>query len=126
MIVYNNRTNVGSYAQLDTKSFSCFVSTARGIFRGSTIVLMRTPDGTAKLPPVAKAYLKPLMTKDGRDRVHDYVLTILNEVGERPHEALTTYASGERQRLIYSVEGTFELAKARRYITSFILDKRKK
>lgn len=130
MIVYNNRTRIGSYASIETNSFNCFVSTARGIFRGTTIVMMRNPDGTAKYPPIAKAYLRPLMTKEGRDRVHDYIVFMLNEGGDRPHESTSTLASmvapvsDERVRLVYTIEGTFEVAKARRFITSYIIDKR--
>jgi hypothetical protein len=129
VIVYNNRTHIGSYAHLDTKSFNCFVSTARGIFRGTTIVMTRKPDGTAKLPPIAKAYLKPLMTRSGRDRVHDYILSVLDYVGDHPHDNASTLfepVTDQRQLLIYATESTFDGAKARRFITSYIIDKRKK
>jgi hypothetical protein len=127
MIVYNDRTTSGSYASIETKSFNCFVSTARGIFRGTTIVMTLSPDGTAKLPPIAKAYLRPLMTKEGRDGVHDYVVFILDQIGDNPDDAVSSYTPiTDERRLTYSIEGAFEAAKARRYITSFIIDKRRK
>lgn len=59
MIAFKKRTAVGAYTVIQTKSFTCGISTLRGLFRGSIAVMKANTDGEiVKWPPVCKAYLK--------------------------------------------------------------------
>ena len=79
MIVSNKRSRWGSYAELSTTGFNCFVSTVPGLFKGSTLIIPTSPAGAVRQTPVAKAYLDRKLTKTERERAHDYILAGLDQ-----------------------------------------------
>jgi hypothetical protein len=107
VILSNERSRFGSVAMLHTTAFSCIVSTAPGLFKGSTLILSVGPEGAVGRP-VAKAYHKRL-SKTEREVVHDRIVSNLDACGDKP--------------LVYAVEGALSVAKARNQITGYIVHK---
>jgi hypothetical protein len=87
------------------------VSTAPGLFKGSTLIMSVRPDGTVQRLPLAKAYLKRSLSKAERNEVHDYLVGSLDQLGNG------------NIGLVYAVEGTFSIAKARGLILDYIIGK---
>jgi hypothetical protein len=111
MISINERTAVGWIGAVETESFVCYVSTLPGFFRGTIAIFRANPDGQRKSPPVAKAYLARGLTSEQREQVHNYIMALLDEVGEKRTGA---------HALASTIEGVFTVAKARGMITKYI------
>jgi hypothetical protein len=111
MIVWNKRSWFGSYAALHTSAFDCMVSTAPslGLFRASILVMLLGPDGKTKGWPLAKAYLRRGFSKRKRDTAHDYIVGILDRLGD------------DKTDVAYALEGAFSVAKARGFIVDYII-----
>jgi hypothetical protein len=108
MIISNERSKYGKYATVQTETFGCVISTAPGLFKGSTLVMALKPDGSVDRMPLGKAYLKRSLSRADRDQFHDYIVHMLDELG------------GTKVDLSAAVEGTFSVAKARGLIVDYI------
>jgi hypothetical protein len=85
------------------------VSTAPGLFKGSILIMALKPDGSANRMPVAKAYLKHSLSRAERDKIHDYIVNGLNELGAEGSFDLNA-----------AIEGTLSVEKARGAILDYI------
>lgn len=112
MIASNKRTSAGSVGVLRTNSYVCCVSTLPGFFRGTIAIFKANANGEiVKWPPVGKAYLGRGTTRQQRNEIHDYVLGLLDDVGD----------NGAGQTSLGSaMEGVFQVAKAQGIITKYI------
>jgi hypothetical protein len=123
MIVSNQHSRYGSYARLHTSGFDCTVSTAPGLFKGSTLVKSVRPDGIVQVVPVAKAYLKRSLSKAERDAVHDYLVGMLDQLGndELYIGGVLNLFGNDQTRLINVIGSAFSVAKARGLILDYIV-----
>ncbi|SRR5712691_3846221 len=114
MIMLNERSHFGSRAVVRTDAFNCMISTAPGLFKGSTLVMQLGSDGTVRRMPMGKAYLKRTLSKADREAVHDHIVDSLDRLG------------GENFSLVFAIEGAFSIAKARGLILDYIVDRRER
>jgi len=108
MVISNERSTFGKYAAVQTNAFGCMVSTAPGLFKGSTLVMALKPDGSVDRMPLGQAYLKRSLSRADRDGIHDYIVRMLDELG------------GTKVDLVAAIEGVFSVAKARGLIVDYI------
>jgi hypothetical protein len=124
MTLSTKRSFAGSYTVVQTKGFTCGVSSLKGWFYKGTIAVMRadTNGEIVKYPIVAKAwFLGP--TRERRDWMHDYIANALDELGNKTAKNIITGAE-EPHGLYYAMHGTFSVAKARGLISKYIIDER--
>jgi hypothetical protein len=112
MIDFNKRTGVGSIGVIRTNSFTCSISTLPGLLRGTIAVFRANAAGEiVKWPPVGKAYLAWGMTREQRDEAHNYIMALLDGVGDTDEQPTP---------LAIAMESVFEVASARGVITKYI------
>jgi hypothetical protein len=109
MITSDVRSRWGKVTTIEHHAFGCMVSTAPGLFKGSILIMALKPDGSANRMPVAKAYLKHSLSRAERDKIHDYIVNGLNELGAEGSFDLNA-----------AIEGTFSVEKARGAILDYI------
>jgi hypothetical protein len=112
MIDFNKRTAAGSISIIRTNSFICSVSTLPGLLRGTIAIYKANAAGEImKWPPVGKAYLARGMTRQQRDEAHDYIVALLDELGDN---------SEQQTPLAIAMERVFEMAGAKGLITKYV------